>query len=102
MSFLYLGYLALTFAGALAIFCFGKLKLSFKQKKAILFSLVLTTVVFTLWDVMAIWRNHWQFGLQHTLGVMLYNQPLEEIGFFLIIPFFGLMAYQWFKQRDKP
>ena len=101
MTFLYLSYLGITLIGALSVIHFGKIRFSPKQTKAILFSLGITTLIFTAWDILAVQRGHWSFGLEHTLNVLIVNQPLEEIGFFLIIPFFGLALYEYMKRGEK-
>lgn len=94
MSFLYAGYLVLVLFGALAFMHVFSISFSSKQKKSILFSLILTTIIFSLWDAWAVLQGHWQFGLPHMLGAIVGNLPLEEIGFFIIIPFFGIILWE--------
>ena len=94
MGYLYITYLALALAGALALKHVFRVSFSAHQKKSILFSLGVTTLVFSAWDIAAVHRNHWQFGWQHTLRVPISNQPVEEVLFFLIIPFFGILLWE--------
>ncbi len=101
MSYLYLGYLSLAVVGTCVLqYMFG-ISFSPIQKKAIVSSLVLTAIVFTAWDALAVSQNHWEFGIQHTLNVFIGNQPVEEILFFLIIPFFGIMLWEIAGKLEK-
>lgn len=104
MSTLYVGYLALALGGALLLSVLFRVSFSINQTRAIIFSLVLTAITFTLWDILAVMLGHWSFGLSHTIGWMVSNQPIEEIGFFLIIPFFGIVLYEiaCAKWRKRP
>mgnify|MGYP001591276846 CR=1 FL=1 len=99
MSWLYLGYLTLALIGSLLLArVFG---ISFAgKKKAILFSLIPTAIVFILWDSWAVSQNVWEFGLEQMLGILIENQPVEEILFFLIIPFFGIVLWEIANKMD--
>ncbi len=94
MVLAYTLYLLFTLVGAFALKQFFSISFSTKQKKAIVFSLIITTIIFALWDAWAVSQNHWQFGLGQMLGIQIGNQPLEEIGFFTIIPFFGIILWE--------
>jgi lycopene cyclase domain-containing protein len=65
-------------------------------------SLILTALVFVVWDILAVSRGHWSFGLEHTLNWMIVNQPIEEIMFFFVIPFFGLVVYRFVSKGENP
>jgi lycopene cyclase domain-containing protein len=94
MSLEYFTYLLLALAGTVALKQVFSISFSRAQKKAILFSLACTTILFSAWDSIAVELNHWQFGLTHMLGFTIGNQPLEEILFFMIIPFFGIVVWE--------
>ena len=51
-------------------------------------------VVFVLWDLAATRAGHWQFDPEQTLPVRLWGLPLEELGFFVVIPLAGLLTYE--------
>jgi lycopene beta-cyclase len=52
-------------------------------------------VVFYLWDVMAIARNHWFFADAYVTGVVLpLGVPLEELVFFIVIPLCALLSFE--------
>lgn len=53
----------------------------------------LAAIPFLVWD-MAFTRNgFWGFNNQYTMGIYLHNLPLEEVLFFLCIPFACLFTY---------
>jgi len=52
-------------------------------------------VVFTLWDLYAIGRDHWFFDPGQTSGVLLFGAlPLEELLFFIVVPIAGVMTLE--------
>ena len=68
---------------------------------------ILVTGVFfifgTLWDSFAIWRGHWLFPENGTLGIKIGLMPLEEYLFMLILPYSILTVYTVIHQKyDNP
>lgn len=63
----------------------------------------LPLVLFTVWDVVAIARDHWTYSDRYTTGWELpYGFPIEELVFFLAIPVCGLLtleAVRWMLGR---
>ncbi len=55
--------------------------------KFLLFSLIISAIPFLIWDYFATKNAHWQFNSDFILGIYLFNLPLEEVLFFLVIPF---------------
>jgi len=56
---------------------------------------VLTSgMVFIIWDIFVTWRGHWSFNPDYTLGFKLLGLPLEEILFFICIPFSSLYLFE--------
>ncbi|MBM3281919.1 MAG: lycopene cyclase domain-containing protein [Candidatus Diapherotrites archaeon] len=94
MNFMYAGYLLVALLGTLAFMRVFHISFSPREKRAVIFSLAATVIVFVSWDSWAVSRNHWWFGLENMLGIMLGNQPLEEIVFFAVIPFFGIVLWK--------
>jgi len=94
--FYYIGYLAVVLASALLIANFAKVKINAGR---FLKALLPVFVVFVLWDVVAVALGHWQFGLQHMLGVVIYNQPIEEIAFFAVVPLFYVVVWETVKKK---
>ncbi|MCX8174775.1 MAG: lycopene cyclase domain-containing protein [Candidatus Micrarchaeota archaeon] len=61
-------------------------------------SLLPVFAVFVLWDVAAVELGHWRFGLEHMAGAVIYNQPLEELAFFVVIPLFYVVVWETAKK----
>ncbi len=55
---------------------------------------LLASIPFVLWDIWATHIGTWWFSPEYTLGVSLAGLPLEEIGFFVVIPICGLLTYE--------
>ncbi len=91
--FTYFAYLALAFAGTLALQFFFRIRIPLREACIAIF---VSGVFFVLWDVLAVAAGHWAFGLSHMLGWRVGNQPVEEIAFFIIIPLFGIMLWELF------
>jgi lycopene cyclase domain-containing protein len=51
-------------------------------------------LAFSLWDWLAIRRNHWSYSSTYTSGIDLLGVPLEELVFFLVVPTCALLTYQ--------
>lgn len=94
MSFTYAIYLLFALAGTFALMRAFAISFTPKQMKAISFSLLATVIGFTAWDAWAVSQGHWSFGTQHMINIFIGNQPLEEIGFFLVVPFFGIVLWK--------
>ena len=45
-------------------------------------------------DVAATHAGHWRFDPSQTLPVRLWGLPVEELGFFVVIPLAGLLTYE--------
>lgn len=66
----------------------------YRQPVRLAVALLPTVVVFVVWDVLGILRDHWSYSPRFTSGVMLGPMPLEELVFFLVIPVCGLLTYE--------
>lgn len=90
----YLAYLLLALAGSFALKQVFSVSFSRAKQKAVLFTLACTTILFSVWDSAAVELNHWAFGTEGMLGLTLRNLPVEEILFFIIVPFFGIVVWE--------
>ena len=59
-------------------------------------SLLPVSLVFGVWDYLAIRRGHWSYSPRFTSGVRLLGGvlPLEEVVFFLVVPTCAILTYQ--------
>lgn len=52
-------------------------------------------VIFLVWDVVAIARDHWAYNAEYVTGWELpFNLPVEELTFFLVIPICSLLTLE--------
>jgi lycopene cyclase domain-containing protein len=71
--------------------------------KAILPAIVITALVFTVWDVYFTVNGVWSFSETHTLPYRFIHMPLEEWSFFFVIPyccFFVYFVANYYIKRD--
>jgi len=51
-------------------------------------------VVFGLWDLLGIVRNHWTYNEEFITGIHIGPMPLEELVFFVVISLCALLSYE--------
>ncbi|MFM6977059.1 MAG: lycopene cyclase domain-containing protein [Sphingobacteriaceae bacterium] len=77
------------------------LLLSFDKKvrfvqywKHLIPSLVLTGLVFLIWDLIFTWNGVWSFNPDYVLGIYFQGLPLEEMLFVITVPFACIFIYE--------
>ena len=66
----------------------------YRRWQILLTALIPVVVVFAVWDVFAIARDHWTYNPRFVTGIDLGVLPLEELVFFLVIPVCALLSYE--------
>lgn len=67
----------------------------YRRPLRLLQALVVTVIVFSVWDIVAIRGGLWTYSERFTTGVVLpFGLPLEELAFFVAIPICGLLTYE--------
>src|SRR4051794_12917475 len=57
-------------------------------------ALVPIVVIFSVWDLVGIWRDHWSYNPAYVTGLQLPGgMPIEELVFFVVVPLCGLLTY---------
>ena len=56
----------------------------------------LVTIPLLIWDELFTRYGVWGFTNEHLIGVYLFNLPIEEILFFIIIPYCCVFTYEVF------
>lgn len=54
--------------------------------------------IFIIWDIYKTKAGVWWFDQKFTLGINIYNLPLEEVFFFICIPYACIFTYYCFKK----
>jgi lycopene cyclase domain-containing protein len=74
----------------------------YRNTRALLASLFLVLFIFGFWDVYATYRGHWHFNPAAVWNMRIINLPLEEVLFFIVIPFCSIFTWEtinYFKKR---
>ena len=106
-------YLLINFFTIFICFIFSfhpKIKFN-KFFKAFILSSSFVALFFIGWDMVFTAKKVWWFSHQYTIGLSLYNLPIEEVLFFLCIPFSCVFTYfcldkffnfSWIKKIENP
>jgi len=86
-------------------------KIKFYKKFSILFpAILITAVLFIIWDIAFTQQGVWGFNPNYVTGIYFFNLPLEEVLFFICIPFSSIFIYEsliafevkdYFKNSEK-
>jgi lycopene cyclase domain-containing protein len=67
----------------------------YRRWRALLVAVVPVVIIFSVWDVVAIHRDHWRYNPRFVTGIQFVGGlPLEELIFFLVVPICGLLSYE--------
>lgn len=67
----------------------------YRRPRRLLLALLPVVLLFSVWDVVGIARDHWTYSERYTTGILLpFRMPLEELVFFLVIPVCGLLTLE--------
>jgi len=92
MSFyLYLNLVIIAFP---LVFSFDRRIRFYSKKRPFLIALALVGVFFVGWDVLATCRGHWSFNPSYVGRTKLLGLPLEEMLFFVTVPFSCLFVFE--------
>ena len=89
----YVAMLAFCLAGTLPLVPAFRLQV-LKQPGRLLLTIGLAGTPFLLWDLWATHVGHWWFDADQTLPWRIAGLPLEEIGFFVVIPVVSVLTLE--------
>lgn len=75
----------------------------YKSWKYILPGLIITGLIFLVWDYLFTVFNVWSFNPGYVTGIYLLDLPIEEILFFITVPFACIFIYEclnYYIKRD--
>jgi lycopene cyclase domain-containing protein len=96
MSLLHWSYVAMLLfclAGTLPLVLLFRLQV-FRRPLRLGAAIVLAASPFVLWDMWATHMGHWRFDPGQTLRWRVGGLPLEELGFFVVIPLAAILTYE--------
>ncbi|WP_421945064.1 lycopene cyclase domain-containing protein [Pedobacter sp.] len=73
---------------------FDKKVYFFSKWKFILPAIIITGIVFLIWDLLFVKLNVWSFNPAYLVGISFFGLPLEEILFFLTVPYACVFIYE--------
>lgn len=76
------------------LFSFEKRITFYKRIPALLFSIFFTGFNFIVWDIIATKRGDWSFNPEHVFSFTIFHLPLEEILFFITVPYSCIFLYE--------
>lgn len=84
----------------------GPLLLSFDKKVAfyrsfryLFLAIIIVAIPFILWDIIFTENAIWGFNEKYLQGIFIFNLPIEECLFFIVVPFCCVFIYEVFRIR---
>lgn len=90
-TYLLINLLSVLFPFALS---FDKKVAFYKHWKYLFPAIIITGLFFVAWDILFTARGIWSFNPEYLLGINVYNLPLEEVLFFLCVPYSCVFIYE--------
>lgn len=69
----------------------------YKKIPNLIFSILIVSSAYIIWDVIATKRGHWAFNPEHLVGIYFFGLPVEEILFFITVPYSCVFIYETVK-----
>ncbi len=66
----------------------------YKKFPQLLISIIIVGGAFIIWDSAAANRGDWMFNSEFTIGLKIFDLPLEEILFFITVPYSTIFIYE--------
>lgn len=79
------------------IFSFHPKLLFYKRWRYALPAILFSAIPFVFWDIYFTKMGVWGFNPDYLMGIYFFNLPLEEVLFFIVIPYCCLFTYHCFK-----
>lgn len=76
------------------VLSFDKRVAYYKTWKYLFPAIAIVGIIFIAWDVIFTEMNVWQFNPDYYLGIKFLGLPIEELLFFVIIPFCSVVLYE--------
>lgn len=73
---------------------FDKKVAFYKHWKYLLPAIFINAVLFVLWDIYFTAHGVWSFSPDYTCGIHLFNLPIEEVLFFIVVPYCCAFIYE--------
>ncbi|MGQ9799134.1 MAG: lycopene cyclase domain-containing protein [Ignavibacterium sp.] len=69
----------------------------YKKIPQLFFSILIVSTAYIIWDSIATKRGDWAFSPEHLIGIYFFGLPIEEILFFITVPYSCVFIYETVK-----
>jgi len=83
------------------VFSFEKKVRFYRKFPSVIASIFIVGAVYIIWDVIATARGDWAFSADHVMALRVFGLPLEEILFFITVPYACLFIYEVIRSRIR-
>lgn len=67
----------------------------YRRAAGLAFAIIPVVIIFSVWDIVGILRDHWSYSPRFTTGwTLIFGMPIEELVFFIVVPICGLLTYE--------
>jgi lycopene cyclase domain-containing protein len=67
----------------------------YRRARALAWAVLPVVLIFSLWDIIGILRQHWSYNPAYVSGLRLvFGMPVEELTFFVVVPLCALLTYE--------
>ena len=67
----------------------------YRRAAGLAFAVIPVVIIFSIWDIVGILRDHWSYSARFTTGwKLIFGMPVEELVFFIVVPICGLLTYE--------
>jgi lycopene cyclase domain-containing protein len=66
----------------------------YRRWSAVGFSIAVVSGAYLIWDIFVTARGEWSFNSRYLTGLRVFNLPLEEVLFFVTVPYSCLFIYE--------
>jgi lycopene cyclase domain-containing protein len=75
-------------------YTFDKRTAYYRRLPALGFSIAVVSTCYLVWDILVTAHGEWSFNGKYLTGVQILNVPIEEILFFITVPYSCLFIYE--------
>lgn len=66
----------------------------YRRYHPLIISIAVVAPVYIIWDQLAVIFGTWKFDSANVIGIYFFHLPIEEVSFFLVVPFSTLLIYE--------